>query len=84
MGAALCGRAERLHSLLHAVRCKRSPDTATLADVRRFQLHLADTGVITYNRNRIMTGLRFFFRVIGDWTLRKRSITFVSCRSFRW
>ena len=42
---------------------KRSPDTATLEDIRRFQLHLADTGVSICNRNRIMTGLRFLFRV---------------------
>jgi integrase/recombinase XerD len=42
---------------------KRFPDTATLEDIRRFQLHLADTGVSICNRNRIMTGLRFLFRV---------------------
>jgi integrase/recombinase XerD len=42
---------------------KRSPDTATLDDVRRFQLHLAETDVSICNRNRIMTGLRFLFRV---------------------
>jgi len=42
---------------------KRSPATATLEDIRRFQLHLAETGVSICNRNRIMTGLRFLFRV---------------------
>src|ERR1700751_1660597 len=42
---------------------KRSPDTATLEDIRRFQLHLAETGVSIYTRNRVMTGLRFLFRV---------------------
>jgi site-specific recombinase XerD len=42
---------------------KRSPDTATLDDVRRFQLHLAESGVSICTRNRIMTGLRFLFRV---------------------
>jgi site-specific recombinase XerD len=42
---------------------KRSPDTATLEDLRRFQLHLAETGTSICNRNRIMTGLRFLFRV---------------------
>src|SRR5260370_7004793 len=41
---------------------KRSPDTATLEDIRRFQLHLAETGVSICNRNRVMTGLRFLFR----------------------
>ena len=35
---------------------RRRPD-----DIRRFQLHLAEAGVSI--RNRIMTGLRFLFRV---------------------
>jgi integrase/recombinase XerD len=42
---------------------KRPPDTATPDDVRRFQLHLAETGMSICNRNRIMTGLKFLFRV---------------------
>ena len=42
---------------------KRSPDTATAEDIRRFQLQLAETGMSICNRNRIMTGLRFLFRV---------------------
>jgi integrase/recombinase XerD len=42
---------------------KRSPDTATLEDIRTFQLHLAETAVSICTRNRIMTGLRFLFRV---------------------
>jgi integrase/recombinase XerD len=42
---------------------KRCPDTATLEDIRRFQLYLAETGTSICNRNRIMTGLRFLFRV---------------------
>jgi site-specific recombinase XerD len=42
---------------------KRSPDTATREDIRRFQLHLADAGVSICTRNCIMTGLRFLFRV---------------------
>jgi integrase/recombinase XerD len=41
---------------------KRSPDTASLDDIRRFQLHLAETDVSICTRNRIMTGLRFLFR----------------------
>jgi hypothetical protein len=32
---------------------KRSPDTATLEDIRRFQLHLAESDTSTCNRNRI-------------------------------
>src|SRR5215469_15069205 len=42
---------------------KRSPETATFEDIRRFQLHLAETGVSIYTRNITMTGLRFLFRV---------------------
>ncbi|HEX2338674.1 MAG TPA: tyrosine-type recombinase/integrase [Hyphomicrobiaceae bacterium] len=42
---------------------KRSPDTATFEDIRLFQLHLAETGMSICNRNRIMTGVRFLFRV---------------------
>src|SRR5260370_312976 len=42
---------------------KRSPDTATSEDIRRFQLHLAESSASICNRNRIMTGLRFLFRV---------------------
>jgi integrase/recombinase XerD len=42
---------------------KRSPDTATAEDLRQFQLHLAEAGDSICNRNRIMTGLRFLFRV---------------------
>jgi site-specific recombinase XerD len=42
---------------------KRSPETATFEDIRRFQLYLAETGVSICTRNCIMTGLRFLFRV---------------------
>jgi Phage integrase, N-terminal SAM-like domain len=42
---------------------KRSPDTATAEDLRRFQLHLAETGLSICNRNRIMTGVKFLLRV---------------------
>ena len=42
---------------------RRSPDTATLEDIRHFQLHLAETGTSICNRNRIMTGVKFLFRV---------------------
>jgi len=42
---------------------ERSPDTATAEDIPRFQLHLSETGASICNRNRIMTGLRFLFRV---------------------
>jgi integrase/recombinase XerD len=42
---------------------KRSPERATREDLRLFQLHLADSGTSICNRNRIMTGVRFLFRV---------------------
>src|SRR4029077_17940566 len=42
---------------------ERSPDSGTVEDLRRFQLHLAETGVSICSRNRIMTGLRFLLRV---------------------
>jgi len=42
---------------------KQSPETATFEDIRRFQLHLTETGVSICTRNVIMTGLRFLFRV---------------------
>ena len=42
---------------------KRSPETATPDDIRRFQLHLAETGVSICTRNGIMTGLKFLLRV---------------------
>jgi site-specific recombinase XerD len=48
----------------------RSPDTATPDDVRGFQLHLIESGLSICNRNRIMTGVRFLFRV----TLRRHDL----------
>jgi site-specific recombinase XerD len=49
---------------------KRSPDRATADEVRRFQLHLIESGASIGNRNRIMTGVRFLFRV----TLRRHDL----------
>jgi len=63
---------------------ERSPDTATAEDIRRFQLHLSETGASICNRNRIMTGLRFLFRVtLRRLDLAPRSITSASPRRFR-
>ena len=62
----LCAGTQRghIHSCERfAAFLKQSPDTATAEDIRRFQLHLAGTNVSICNRNRIMTGLRFLFRV---------------------
>jgi len=54
----------------HIDSCKRfaaflaqSPETATADDIRRFQLHLVESGLSIPNRNRIMTGAKFLFRV---------------------
>jgi len=62
----LCAGTQRGH--IHSCKrfatfLKRSPDTATSEDIRRFQLQLSETGASICNRNRIMTGLRFLFRV---------------------
>ncbi len=48
----------------------RSPETATADDIRRFQLFLIESGASICNRNRIMTGMRFLFRV----TLRRHDL----------
>ncbi len=49
---------------------ERSPGTATADDIRRFQLFLIESGASICNRNRIMTGVRFLFRV----TLRRHDL----------
>jgi hypothetical protein len=49
-------KTRRVASKRFAAFLKRSPGTATLDDIRRFQLHLAKTGMSICNRNRIMTG----------------------------
>ena len=49
---------------------KRSPETATADEVRAFQLYLMETGPSIGNRNRIMTGVKFLFRV----TLRRHDL----------
>jgi len=46
-----------------AVFLGRSPDTASFEDVRRFQLHLAESGADTPTLNHTVSALRFFFRV---------------------
>jgi integrase/recombinase XerD len=48
----------------------RSPDTGTFEDVRRYQLHLAASGVGVPSLNQTVSTLRFFFRV----TLRRHDI----------
>ena len=48
----------------------RSPDMATFEDVRRYQLHLAASGVGVPTLNQTVSTLRFFFKV----TLRRHEI----------
>jgi site-specific recombinase XerD len=74
MAARNLGRHSR-HSHLYscerfAAFLERSPETATADDIRRFQLFLIESGARICNRNRIMTGVRFLFRV----TLRRHDL----------
>jgi site-specific recombinase XerD len=41
----------------------RSPDTATAEDLRRYQLHLSESGVSRISLNAAITALRFLFEV---------------------
>lgn len=45
---------------------KRSPDTATAEDIRRFQAHQAESGVQPPTINSSVSALRFFFTVTLD------------------
>ena len=42
---------------------KRSPDTADADELRRFQLHMVDTGTSPATINSTLSGLKFFFDV---------------------
>lgn len=44
----------------------RSPDTATVEDLRWYQLHLVDTGTSPISLNAAIAGLKFFFDVTLD------------------
>jgi integrase/recombinase XerD len=46
-----------------AAHLKRSPETATVEDLRNFQLHLVDDGTSPVTLNATLTGLKFFFDV---------------------
>jgi site-specific recombinase XerD len=41
----------------------RAPDSATAEDLRRYQLHLSDSGVSRISLNAAVTALRFFFEI---------------------
>lgn len=43
-----------------------SPDTATIEDLRRYQLHLVDQGISAISLNAAIVGLKFFFDVTLD------------------
>jgi integrase/recombinase XerD len=45
---------------------RRPPDTATVEDLRNFQLHLVDQGTSPITLNATITGLKFFFGVTLD------------------
>ena len=49
-----------------AVYLGRSPDTATVEDLRNYQLHLVDQGTSPITLNATITGLKFFFDVTLD------------------
>jgi integrase/recombinase XerD len=44
----------------------RSPDTASVEDLRNYQLHLVDKGTSPISLNAAITGLKFFFGVTLD------------------
>lgn len=44
----------------------RSPDTATVEDLRRYQLHLLDHSTSPVSLNHAITGLKFFLEVTLD------------------
>jgi integrase/recombinase XerD len=44
----------------------RSPDTASVEELRRYQLHLVDQGTSPISLNAVITGLKFFFDVTLD------------------
>ena len=57
---------------------KRSPDTATEEDLRRFQLHMVDQGTSPITLNATITALRFFFDVTlghGELMARMRQVS---------
>lgn len=45
---------------------RRSPDSATVEDLRNYQLHLVDHGISPASLNAAISGLKFFFNVTLD------------------
>jgi integrase/recombinase XerD len=65
------------HVRAFAAFLKRSPDTATPEDLRRFQLHQTQTGMHPPSINSAVSALRFFFTVTLDRPDMARHVTFV-------
>ena len=55
----------------------RSPDKASKEDVRRFQLHLSESGAHTPKINATVSALRFFFDVTLDRADLGKQMTFI-------
>ncbi len=56
----------------------RTPDTATAEDLRRYQLHLTESGVRPPSINSAVSALRFFFSVTLDRPEVTKRLTFVA------
>jgi integrase/recombinase XerD len=56
----------------------RSPDTATAEDLRRYQLHLTESGVRPPTVNGAVSALRFFFSITLDRPKVTKLLTFVA------
>jgi integrase/recombinase XerD len=56
----------------------RSPDTASAEDLRRYQLHLTESGVRPPSINSAVSALRFFFSVTLDRLEVTKLLTFVA------
>src|SRR5215831_1484647 len=65
------------HVLALTAFLRRSPDTATPEDLRRFQLHQTQAGVRAPSVNASVAGIRFFFTVTLDRPDMARHLTFV-------
>jgi len=78
----------RLHPHVRrlAAYLRRAPDSATVEDLRNFQLHLVDRGTSPITLNATITGLKFFFDVTLDRSelMAKMKPVFVPrhCRSY--
>ena len=62
----------------------RSPDTASFEDVRRYQLHLAASGVGVATLNQTVSTLRFFFKRSGATISSSTPMSFTSRANCQW